>query len=138
MLADGFGHPTVPYYALKRTYEPSHVPLALPEILWAPSELIPLKAKVTHAGPAALAGHTVRVRWHQSSSPERLEEAASHHDRRWPVGWPSEPRACSRSPTFAGAFFFVTAELRNAQGTLVSRSVYWPRPAVVLENQQPP
>ncbi|MGA3094099.1 MAG: cobalamin-dependent protein [Dehalococcoidales bacterium] len=32
-LMDGFGHPTAPYYFLKRTYEPTHVLLRLPWLL---------------------------------------------------------------------------------------------------------
>ena len=60
-LMDGFGHPTAPYYFLKRTYEETHVLVRLPHLLWTAGESIPLKAAVTHANIAALAGLTLSV-----------------------------------------------------------------------------
>ena len=57
-LVDGFGHPTAPYYFLKRTYEPAHIQARLPHLLWTAGETVPMRAAVTYAeqafsGPAA-------------------------------------------------------------------------------------
>ncbi|NMC20918.1 MAG: beta-mannosidase, partial [Thermogutta sp.] len=46
MLVDGHGHPTAPYYFLKRTYEPTHVLVRLPHLLWAKEEPLAIQAAV--------------------------------------------------------------------------------------------
>jgi len=136
MLADGFGHPTAPYYALKRTYEPTHAALALPEILWAAGEQIPLLAKITHAGITALSGHSVQVEVFDPMLKSVWKKSL-------PVSIPAGPSVTEAnlgsyaiSPAFRNAFFFLTVELRNAQGGLVSRSVYWPRCPEVMESRE--
>ena len=54
MLADYFGQPNAPYYFLKRTYEPTHIAVKLPEIIWAAGEKMPINVAVTHAPPQAM------------------------------------------------------------------------------------
>jgi beta-mannosidase len=126
MLVDGLGHPTAPYYFLKRTYEPTHVAVKLPELLWAKGESLPIRAAVIHAPPT-----TKRLQL----SVEILDPALKRvwQQRQW-VNAMSGPSVENvelgsfRIPdSFEEHFFFVVAELRNARGRLVSRSVYWPR-----------
>jgi beta-mannosidase len=126
MLVDGMGQPTAPYYFLKRTYEPTHVMVKLPHLLWAKGEPLPVLANIVQASPSA----------------ERLQLSVEILDpalrRSWqreqPVQGMPGPSVQSVDlgrftipDSFEERFFFVVAELRDAGGGLRSRSVYWPR-----------
>lgn len=124
---DGLGHPTAPYYFLKRTYETTHVALQLPWLLWAPGEEIPLDVDILHAGKDGIARGVIRVRV-LGSAFETLHEAEGSVSvpggssvQRYALGKWTIPEK------LAGKFFFLVAELRNTSGTLLSRSTYWPR-----------
>ena len=127
MLVDGFGQPTAPYYFLKRTYEPTHILVNLPQLLWAPGEDVPLTVSVTHASPVV---------------PDSLRASVEIFDASFRKCWSKElPLTLKPGPSvatvdfgafripaeFEDSFFFITAELRGTDGKLVSRSVYWPR-----------
>ncbi len=133
MLIDGFGQPVAPYYFLKRTYEPTHVMVALPYLLWAPGESVPIEAKVLHApaerlGPASITvsvlGDSLQPVWQQRANGVHLlpGPSVSCHDL-----------GCFTIPgDWIDRFFFVVAELRDESGKLISRSVYWPRSLSML------
>ncbi len=127
MLADYFGQPNAPYYFLKRTYEPTHIAVRLPEIIWAAGETAPMTAVVTHAPPRAASG---------------LKAIVTVYDEAFRQRWRQErPVALAGGPSVTtlalgeyaipsedvDRFFFVAAELRDRDGALLSRSVYWPR-----------
>ncbi len=127
MLVDGFGQPTAPYYFLKRTYEPTHVLVKLPELMWAKGEQVPLTVHVTHAPNAA---------WKDLSASVEIFDAA--FASRWrqtkPVSLAPGPSVATLDfgnftipDSFNDKFFFIVAELRDSHRQLVSRSVYWPR-----------
>lgn len=127
MLVDAFGQPNAPYYFLKRTYEPTHVLVKLPHLIWAAGERMPVEVSMTHSRPTAVSG---------------LKAAVTIYDDAFQKLW-REERAVSLAPgaslaaeslgeftipnNYLDRFFFVVAELRQADGALVSRSVYWPR-----------
>jgi beta-mannosidase len=127
MLVDGMGHPTAPYYFLKRTYEPTHVMIDLPQLIWAKGERVPVRAAVLHAPAAPAEGLQLSVRvldprfadhWKQSRpvalKPGPSVEHVELGEFTIPDAWDDK-------------FFFLLAELRAGDGRLVSRSVYWPR-----------
>lgn len=126
-LVDGFGHPTAPYYFLKRAYEPTHIAVKLPHLIWAAGESVPLEVAVVHS-PADDAGQlTAEVRildrnfrevWKQKKGLRMGAGPSVTSDNLGSFTIPSE---------FNESFFFVVAELRGAGGALVSRSVYHPR-----------
>jgi beta-mannosidase len=127
MLVDAFGQPNAPYYFLKRTYEPTHVSVKLPHLIWAAGERVPVEVSVTHSRPTAVSG---------------LKAAVTIYDDAFQKLW-REERAMSLPPgasvagqslgeftipnNYTDRFFFVVAELRQVDGALVSRAVYWPR-----------
>jgi beta-mannosidase len=124
---DGFGQPTAPYYFLKRTYEPTHIAMQLPWLLWAPGESVPLDIDVVHAGDRPLRQGTIHARV-LGPQFETLHEAkgsvghsAGSGVERYALGSWTIPES------LGGKFFFLVAELRDGGGKLVSRSVYWPR-----------
>jgi beta-mannosidase len=127
MLVDGFGQPTAPYYFLKRTYEPTHVLVKLPQLLWAKGEELPIALRITHAGPKPAAGLQASV--------EVFDAAfASKWKKTQPVSLAPGPSVAAAAfgtftipDSFEDTFFFVVAELRGGDGRLVSRAVYWPR-----------
>jgi len=127
MLVDGFGQPTAPYYFLKRTYEPTHVLVKLPELMWAKGEEVPLAVHVTHAPAAARKGLKASV--------EILDAGfASLWRKTQPVSLQPGPSAAALDfgsftilDSLNDKFFFIVAELRAGGGQLISRSVYWPR-----------
>lgn len=127
MLVDGFGQPTAPYYFLKRTYEPTHVLVKLPHLLWAKGESVPLDVRVAHAPAEGCNG---------------LEASAEIFDAAFASQWRrTKPTELAPGPSvatldfgnftvpdnFEDTFFFLVAELRDSDRQLVSRSVYWPR-----------
>lgn len=125
-LVDGFGHPTAPYYFLKRAYEPAHVQLLLEHLLSAPGETLKLEAAVTHSTPDPRTGLSLRLQvlddtFAVLSSTERTVSLP---------GGPSVVKTNMGSwPIPAGyrdRFFFLVVELRQG-AALVSRSVYHPR-----------
>lgn len=135
MLVDGFGQPSAPFYFLKRTYEPTHVALQLPSSLWAAGESLPLRTAITHAGAARSGGLTLsvsvlddawKVQWRQQKPVAGL--AAGPSVRTDSLGVFSIPTA------FRNHFFYVVAELKEADGRVLSRSVYWPRCLQLLDD----
>lgn len=125
-LVDGFGHPTAPYYFLKRTYEPVHVLAKLEHLLLAPGETMPIHAAVTNSATAGRAGLTVTARILDERFTELWKRSA-------PVVLKPGPSVATASlgafplPAKGDCYIFLLMELRDAAGALVSRSVYHPR-----------
>lgn len=134
-MMDGFGQVSAPYYFLKRTYEPTHIALDLERLIWAPGEKISLRSKITHADDESLPG-TVSV---------------TVYDDKFKVLWTQKRTTDIASGTsvaqtdfdefsipdsYADRYLFVLTELKNAEGDLVSRSVYYPRVLKQMEDQQ--
>ncbi len=126
MLVDGLGQPSAPYYFLKRTYESVHVALALPQVLWAPGEKMPVSLRVMNAKPLGGASFQAsaeifdphfRSIWRRSAA---IKTDAGPSVGKLDVGSLVIPTS------FEDSFFFVVTELRDGSGALVSRSVYWP------------
>lgn len=122
-LVDGLGVPTAPYYFLSRTYLPEHVMVQLPEILWAEGETVPINVAILPGQKSEDRQVTVRIYdpelhevWRKSA-----HAVSGTGVVRVKLGEFSIPK------TFADSFFFIDAELRDKEGRLLSRSVYWPR-----------
>jgi beta-mannosidase len=127
MFVDYDGQPVASYYFLKRTYEPTHVMVNLHHLVWAKGEEVPISVDVVHAPPTGLTGLTASV--------EIL-------DTQFHRLWRQEHKMDVQAGPSVGAlklgeflipdrledhFFFILAELREADGKLLSRSIYWPR-----------
>ena len=131
---DWFGQPNIPYYFLKRTYEPRHVALDLDRLLWAPGETLNLPLKVVNATaglPRAKVSVTVMDDAFQSLY-HRIREikvvsgpSVGKHDFP-PFRIPSD---------YGDRFLFVLVELHDAQGKLLSRSFYYPRSLKKMEDK---
>ena len=124
---DGLDQASASYYFLKRTYEPTHVILRLPQLVWARGEKIPVTAAVLNAPETAITGLTVsadvldtdfRALWRQERA-VRLEPGPSVADVH--LGDFVLP------DRLEDRFFIMVVELKRDSGDLVSRSVYWPR-----------
>ena len=127
MFVDGLDQPTSSYYTLKRVYEPTHVVVRLPELVWAKGEKVPIRISVVHAPPTGLAALTVSVQildpqfhsvWEQK---RQMDVPPGPSARGWELG------EFTISDSLEDKFFFVVAEAKEADGKLLSRSVYWPR-----------
>jgi beta-mannosidase len=127
MFVDGFGQPTASYYTIKRLYEPTHVLVKLPEMLWAKGENVPISISIAHSLPEGLSGASVSV--------QVLDD---HFHPLWTrtrsMDVPAGPSAASIEmgdftipDRLEDKFFFIVAEAKDAKGALISRSVYWPR-----------
>jgi beta-mannosidase len=127
MLADGFGHPTAPYYFLKRTYDNTHAQLKLPALLWAAGESIPLRAAVTHASPDARPGLKLSVAVYDDAFRQIGGRAAVVSIKPGPSVAEADLGSFAIPQGYNDRFLFLAVELRTAAGALVSRSVYWPR-----------
>ena len=124
---DGLDQATASYYFLKRTYEPTHVMVRLPHLIWAKGEKIPITAAVLNAPVTA---------------PSDLKVSVNVFDAGLSSIWSQERHAVLRpGPSVTDVslgdftipdnledkFFFLVAELKHDSGEVVSRSVYWPR-----------
>ena len=132
-LVDGFGQPSAPYYFLKRTYEDTHVVIRLENLLLAPGERIPLEAAIIHAGNDENVLYTLDLKIlddafqivsAKSFKVEGLSAVTEvgKHEFLIPSDWDDR-------------YFFVLAELKNTDGRLVSRSVYWPRALAMMKDE---
>lgn len=135
MLVDGFGQPTAPYYFLKRTYEPTHVLLKLPNLLWAKGEPLPLHLHVAHAPAAGINDLAASVEIFDAAFASQWRETK-------PVGLAPGPSVTTLNfgeftipDSFDETFFFIVAELRGSDRQLISRSVYWPRCLSLLSDE---
>jgi beta-mannosidase len=124
---DAFGQSTEIYYFLQRSYEPTHVVIRLPQLLWAPGEKVPIQLSVVHAPATPIDGLVASV----EVSDDRFQ---SLWRQQRPLSIKSGPSVTNLDlgefpipENFADKFFFVVAELKRVDGRLVSRSVYWPR-----------
>lgn len=134
MLVDGFNHPTASYYFLKRTYEPVHIALELPYLLWSPTEKMAIKTALIHNGTSIPKSAKVSVTiyaddyqpvWRQETALGSVGRGTGvRHDSLGTFTLPEQ---------FRNRFFFVVAELTGSTGTVISRSVYWPRCLSVVE-----
>jgi beta-mannosidase len=132
-MMDWFGQPVAPYYFLKRTYEPTHVALDLPRLLWKSGESIELQAKVTNAVSAyPQAKVTVTVyddRFKQMGKKEKVADVtAGTSVTNVLLGSYKIPE------DYKDRFLFLIAELKDASGKLISRSVYHPRVLSMMED----
>ncbi len=131
---DAFDQATAEYYFLKRTYEPTHVVVRLPHLVWTTGETMPVSVAVIHSPEQAWADLRVSVevfdasfesRW-RAERPITLTPGPSVNDR--DLGLFTIP------VDFEDKFFFLVAELKDAGGELISRSVYWPRCLRVMKD----
>ncbi len=127
MLVDGMGHPTAPYYFLKRTYEPTHVMVELPQLMWAAGERLPVRAAVTHAPPGAIDNLQLAVRVLDPQFIAQWEQTQTLSLKPGPSVQHADLGEFTIPDAWEDKFFFVIAELQGSDGRLVSRSVYWPR-----------
>jgi beta-mannosidase len=124
---DGLNQATAAYYFLKRTYEPTHVMVRLPYLVWGVGEEVPVDVSVVHAPPEPLAAlratvdiydtHFIKL-WHRAG---QLNVSPGFSVNDVSLGRFRIP------PRLEDQFFIVLAELRDKQKNLLSRSVYWPR-----------
>jgi beta-mannosidase len=132
-MLDWFGQPVAPYYFLKRTYEPTHIALDLPRLLWKSGETIDLKAKITNASvPVSRAKVSISVfddHFKQLSGEETITDIKSGTSvtelklRDFPI-----------PENYKDRFLFLLTELRDASGKLISRSVYFPRILTIMDD----
>ncbi|MCU0229677.1 MAG: hypothetical protein MUF01_18760, partial [Bryobacterales bacterium] len=125
-LMDGFGHPTAPYYFLRRTYQETHVQVLLPHLLLAPGESLPIHAAVTHQAATGQDGLKLHVRVLD-------DRFASIWEKNLTFSLGSGPTVLKHAlgdfaipSTYRDRYLFLVAELSHGS-TMVSRQVYHPR-----------
>jgi beta-mannosidase len=127
MFVDGLDQPTVSYYTIKRTYEPTHILVKLPEMIWGKGEKLPISISVANAVPASLPGVSVLVHILDQNFHSIWSKTAKMDVPPGPSAKSLEMGDFTIPDTLEDKFFFVVAEARKADGSLISRSVYWPR-----------
>jgi beta-mannosidase len=133
-MMDWFGQPGGQYYFLKRTYEPTHIALDLPRLLWAPMDQIQLITKVMHANQNSFSGIVSVTVFN--------DQFQKLHYREKEVEINEGPSVTSTEmgdfqiPTgYRNRFLFLVTELKRKNGEVISRSVYQPRSLEQMENQ---
>lgn len=134
-LVDGFGQPSAPYYFLKRTYAPTRVTVQIDRLLWAAGERFPIEVKVLNGVNQSGFAGTVRVQVFDDSFQQIWSEENSV-DVQSETSVTTLPLPAFDIPNdYQRRFFFVLAELYDANGNLVSRADYWPRTISQMENR---
>jgi beta-mannosidase len=127
MLADYFGQPNAPYYFLKRTYEPTHIAVKLPEIIWAAGERMPIDVRVMHAPPKAMSNVKASVTIYDDAFQQQWRQERAVHVSAGPSVTAQAFGDFTIPTDYVERFVLLVAELRSADDKLLSRSVYWPR-----------
>jgi beta-mannosidase len=133
-LMDWFGNAGAPYYFLKRTYEPTHVAIDIPRMLWKAGEKMSLPVKVTHAPGKPLVGAKVLVRVMDDAFKTIWQQERAIQVGAGPSVSEVNAGGVTIPADYRDRFLIVLAELRDASGKLVSRSFYFPRSLTMLEN----
>lgn len=134
-MMDWFGQPTAPYYFLKRTYEPTHVAIDLPRLLWAPGEGMPLPVQVTHAGQQPVPGAKVTVSVFDDTFKPVWKEEKTVAIEAGPTVAKTGSGTYAIPAGYQDRYLFVLAELRDGAGTLLSRSYYFPRCLTMMSDK---
>jgi beta-mannosidase len=127
MFVDYDGQPVGPYYFLKRTYEPTHILVKLPHLVWAKGERLPINVSVVQAPKAGWAGLTASVQILNTQFRSLWHGEKKLDVKPGPSVNPVELGEFTLPDGLEEHFFFLLAELKQGDGKVVSRSVYWPR-----------
>lgn len=132
-LVDGFGHPSAPYYFLKRTYDPTRVSLDIKRLLWKSGEAFPVTVKVLNGTDQPAVNGKVEVRVFDDKFKElRREEkpiSVKAETSVTPVGFDDFMIPAD----YKNKYFFVLATLYGNDGKVISRADYWPRTLLQME-----
>ncbi len=127
-LMDWFGNAAAPYYFLKRTYEPTHVAVDIPRLLWKSGETIQLPVKITHSLPTGLTAAKVSVQVFDDGFISLAQFQKTVGVTAGPSVTNALETASFKIPeAYRDRFLFVLTELKDASGKLISRSFYYPR-----------
>ena len=135
-IMDYYGQPTAPYYFLKRTYEKTHVLVDFPRMLFAPGDEIPIKVNVLNgACSKALSGKVeVKVLDDRFKDLKSYEQAVSVS--KGTSVTKAEIGEFQIPSDYRSRFFFVVARLIDKTGSVISRTVYWPRTIPQMEDPE--
>lgn len=134
-MMDWFGQTAAPYYFLKRTYEATHIAIDLPRLLWAPGEKIELNIKVTNSIINPGSGYKASVTVFDDTFKQLYK-----NEKQIIIGSGTSVNTVSAGsftipPGYKDRFIFLLAELHDANGKLISRSYYYPRCLVKMEDK---
>lgn len=133
-MMDWFGQAGAPYYFLKRTYEPTHISVDLPRLLWAPGEKMNLDVKITNAAPVAGNTYTAAV----TVFDDAFKQVYKNNKQVAVAGGTTVTTATAGSftipATYRDRFVFILATLKDPKGKLVSSAYYYPRSLVKMED----
>ena len=135
-LMDAYGQPTAPYYFLTRTYEKTHVLVDFPRMLFAPGDEIPMKVNVVNGVFTDPIDGKVEVK----VLDDRFKELKSYEQ----VVSVSKGTSVTKAEIgefqipvdYRSRFFFVVARLIDKTGSVISRTVYWPRTIPQMEDSE--
>ena len=134
-MMDWFGHAGAPYYFLKRTYEPTHIAIDVPRLLWAPGEQMKLDIKITNAVFRGDVQYKASVKVYD----EAFKLLFASNKPVTVANGTSVSKLSLDSFRFPAnskdKFVFLVADLHDAKGSLVSRSFYYPRCLSMMEDK---
>ena len=133
-VVDGNDLPVEAYYAMKRTFEPVHVCLALDYLLWKPGDTMRLRAQVISSRAKPLAHHRIRIRLWDDELNLLDENAQAVSCEAGPSVTTLEAPSFLIPSDYRERFFLAVVELFDDAGHLVSRSVYYPRTIALLDD----
>lgn len=133
-MMDWFGQAAAPYYFLKRTYEPTNAALDLQRLLWAANEKMGLVSKITYADDKAFAGK-VSVKVYDDAFNLCWKKETDIHVKEGPSVTTTNIGEYQIPTSYRNRFLFIVTELKNSKEELISRSFYYPRVLVKMEDQ---
>ncbi len=134
-MMDWFGQAGAPYYFLKRTYEPIHIAVDIPRLLWAPGETIELNAKISSVSSLPGESYTASVTVYDDA----FRKLYSNEQN---VSLPDETAVTAAAlgnfkipETYKDRFVLILVQLKDASGKLISSGYYYPRSLIKMQDK---
>jgi beta-mannosidase len=134
MLVDGHNQPVAPYYFTKRSFEQTHVSVRLDRLLWAAGETVVLLPSIINHAEKEFPEATLKMTVLDYTFKELWAENQSVTIKRGVCVENPKQKSFVIPADYNDNFFFILAELVDRNGQMISRSVYWPRTTMLMDN----
>ncbi len=134
-MMDWFGQAGAPYYFLKRTYEPIHIAVDVPRLLWAPGETINLNTKISSIASPPDKLYTASVMVYDDAFRKLYSEEKDIFLPRETSVTPAALGSFRIPETYKDRFVLILAQLKDKSGRLISAGYYYPRSLAKMQDK---
>jgi beta-mannosidase len=132
-MMDWFGQAAAPYYFLQRTYEPTHIAIDIPRMLWKAGENIEIRTSITHAHEP-LSNAKMSISAFDDTFKEIWKKEAQVQIAGGPSVIKTDLASVNIPKDYKDRYLFLLAELFDSKGNKISQSFYSPRVLSQMED----